>query len=103
MIPELQIKNIEDPYVREAFVRITTWMKQQNALKPDWNFYEIDLPAGNSTFPHRLNYRPTDYFITSVSNQESVIINYEDCTTTHFDFTASGECTVRLFAGRYHE
>lgn len=103
MIVELLLKEIKDDWVRETFRKLSETINGLNILKPKWKFYEITLPIGATVYPHRLGFRPKDIIVTSISNSESVIFDYDSFTSENLYLTASGACTVRFFAGSYTE
>ena len=102
---ELILKDIEDEYVRENFFRLSEYVKRDSIRKPLWKFFEITFEAGGTDieYPHNLGYIPKDVLVTSCSNNENVVFNYDEFTRTHLVMSPSGACTVRFFAGRYEE
>lgn len=98
---DLILKDIKDDYSRENFFRIKKFFDRQPILKGEWVFFEIEMTqaADDFDFPHNLPFRPKDVLLTAITSGASVIFNYEAFTNTNLNFTVSGACTIRFFAG----
>lgn len=102
---ELILKDITDQLVRENFSRLIAYFKGDNLRKADFKFFEITFQVGGTgvKYAHRLGYIPKDIIVTSVSDSEAVVFNYESFDRTNFDMDITAACTVRFFAGTYRE
>lgn len=105
MTLELLLKEIGDNYTRENFYRILKYLRSDTLAKAQFKFFEITFSSTATNFRHRhaLGFVPKDVIVTNVSDQESVIFNYDLFTNQYLDITTSGPCTVRFFAGTYRE
>ncbi len=102
---DLILKDIDDKYVRENFFRIKKSIDKQSILRGEWVFFEIefDQAVDDFDFPHNLSFLPKDILLTSITNQASVIFNYDAFTKTNLNLTVNDPCVIRFFAGSYME
>lgn len=102
---DLILKDIEDPYTRENFFRLSNYIGSQTILDGQWKFYQIDLPSAvvEYKFKHNLSFTPKDVIILSASGNKRVDFRYDLFTRDHIVLTAEGAVTVRFLAGAYNE
>jgi hypothetical protein len=101
----LLLQGINDKILRENFKIIESAFNNDAILKGQWKHFVITVEdqVTNLRLSHTLGFKPMDFLTTYVSDQESVIWNYAECTDEFLDITTSGACTVRAFIGRYGE
>ena len=105
MLLSLSIEQIENPIVRENFLRISEFVKAEGLLLAQFKHYEIIFTQAevNKKIPHRLGFTPKDVIQTYVTSNGDVVWNYEQFDSTYLDVSVSDSCTVRAFIGRYSE
>ncbi len=102
---KLFLNNIEDTTVRDNFQSIEKAINDEPILRMKGKFFEITVESAvtNLRYTHRLGFQPKDVITTQVSDNESVIWNFDLFTKDFLDLTTSGACTIRAFIGRYEE
>lgn len=105
VLPELILKDIQDPWVRENFFRLQKFLKKFPLFRGEFEFREFTFTqAGtNLKVPHALGFAPTDILQTSLVGAGTLTWNYASFDNKNLDVTVTGPCTVRAFVGAYRE
>jgi len=104
-IPELIVKNIEDQFIRENFVRIQRFYTEFPLFRGNWKFFDLTFPAAvtNKEISHGLDFVPTDILQTRLLGPGSLTWDYDRFSRTKLVVTTTGACSVRAFVGAYRE
>jgi hypothetical protein len=102
---DLLNKEINDPYVRENFVRLKRELEAQQILGGYFIFFEKDLTSVGVKVPikHNLSFVPQDIIVLSVEGSRSIYFNYEDFDSTNLYVTLTKPCRIRFLAGNYKD
>jgi hypothetical protein len=102
---ELILKDIDDPYVRENFKRISNIFNTDNLLKGEFKFFEKEIIAANTTIlvSHGLNFVPQDIIILSIDGDFNFYFKYQEFDRTNISIYVSGPVKLRFFAGVYKD
>lgn len=100
---DLITKEIQDPWVREDFVRIAKYIKAQALLISEFEFFEIEIKSAvtNYKYKHNLNYKPLDVMVTSLIGPGVPQFNFTQFDTDFLDITTTDAVTIRAFIGAY--
>lgn len=103
--PEFITKDIEDPYIRENFKRLSNFLQSFPLFRGEWAFFELtfDSAKTNALIGHGLGFRPTDIIQTSKTGAGDITFNYDLFTSENLNITTTGACVVRCFVGAYKE
>lgn len=101
MALNLLIKNIDDQYIVENFVRIKSFTDGEVFLSGNFKFFTVTLTSAvtNFRFKHNLEYIPKDIILTSKTGAGTVTFNYDLFSATYIDITTSAATTLRFIAG----
>lgn len=104
-VPELIVKNVEDRWIRENFVRIQAFYSSFPLFRGDWKFFDLSFPAAVSQkeIQHGLDFVPTDILQTRLIGPGVLTWEYELFDRTKLVVTTTGACSVRAFIGAYRE
>jgi hypothetical protein len=102
---DIILKDIQDVYIRENFLRLRKYLIDKVLLRGDWQFFEITVSSGVTgfKFKHNLGFQPYDIIQTAVSNSATVTWNYDNFDSEFVDLDTSGACTIRCYIGSYRE
>lgn len=112
---KLQLDTFEtDSPIRKNFKAIEDDRREMVIPKANFKFIEFDIDqaytggdpiTSDNTFylKHNLSFIPKDFIITSVSNEATVTILYDETDEDFVYIEADGDCTVRMFMGSYTE
>lgn len=102
---DLILKDIQDPYVRENFFRLSNFVNQSIFFDGDFKFFEVDIKAADINFKikHALTFVPTDIFFLAVTGDHNFYFKYQDFDRNFIYVSASGPCRIRFLAGRLSE
>lgn len=102
---ELNLELIEDPIVRENFLKVQQFIKEWPFTKGSWRFVDVTFIGAvtNFKYPHALGFKPLDVVQTFKSGAGAVTYNYDSFDSTNLDITTTGAVQVRFFVGRYAE
>ncbi len=106
----LLLREIEDPYVQENFIRLKEAFVENPLLRGQWRFMELTF-KGNLTaeaIPHRLGFIPTDVLQTALKGTGTLTWLYatfdeENVYVTTSGTSATDPLIVRAFIGRFME
>jgi hypothetical protein len=100
---DLILKDINDPYVRENFARLSRYLNDQTILAGNWAFYRIEVPSAtqNFEFRHSLTFTPKDIIVLSIDGNKNVDFRFDLFTTEFIVFSTEGACSFRILAGSY--
>lgn len=101
----LFVNEIEDPYVKENFERLTRFVNDQSFLRGEWQFFEITFTGAVTNYKHKhnLGFVPKDILQTSKTGAGAITFNYTSFDSTNIDITTTGACVVRFFVGSYRD
>jgi hypothetical protein len=99
--PDLLIKETEDQFVQENFKRIREYFRGSATDRAGFEFLELTVPSGASSYPHKLGYVPKDIIVMHNSANVSVVFNYHLFTSTDIYLATGGATTLRILIGRY--
>lgn len=105
LIPELIVKNIEDRWIRENFVRIQRFFSDFPLFRSDWKFFSLEFTSAvtQKEVPHGLDFTPTDIIQTRLLGPGVLTWEYDLFDRTKLVVTTTGACSVRAFIGAYRE
>lgn len=105
ILPDIILKDLSDPWVRENFWRLDKFFKAQPLFKGVFKFFELTFPAAvvAQRIPHGLGLKPLDVIQTSSIGTGVITWLYPDFTTTDLFVTTTGPVVVRAFVGSYKE
>lgn len=103
MIGKLILKDIQDPYVQENFLRLQQFLNNDIFLNSELKFFEVTFTAAvtNFRFKHNLGYLPKDAWLTGQSGTATVTFNHSLFSKDFLDITTSAATTIRFLAGRF--
>lgn len=103
--PEFILKDIEDPYLRENFKRLTVFLQEFPFFRGEWEFFTIDISATvtNLRLAHGLGFKPLDVIQTAKTGAGAITFNFDNFSESELDITTTGACSVRCFIGAYKE
>jgi hypothetical protein len=99
----LLVKEMQDAYVRENFLRIQEFIR--NLPLEGFKHFEITFTEkqANKKVAHGLSFKPKDVIQTSITGSGSVTWNYATFTDKYIDVSSTGPCVVRAFIGSHEE
>lgn len=102
---DLNLDLIDDPVVRENFLKVQQFIKEWPFTKGTWRFYDVSFVGAvtNFKYPHNLGFIPKDVVQTFKSGAGTVTYNYDSFDATNIDITTTGAAQIRFFLGRYAE
>lgn len=100
---DLILKDIQDPYVRENFARISRYLESQTILEGNWRFYLIEVKSSfnNFEFKHNLTFVPKDIIVLSIDGNKNVDFRFDLFTKTSIILSTQGPAVIRILAGSY--
>lgn len=101
----LLIKEIEDTFAQENFVRIQEEIRKQPFLKGQWNFVELPFAAAttNFRFKHNMTFTPKDIVLTSSRGAGVATFNFDLFNDEFLDISVTAAVVLRFFMGSYNE
>lgn len=104
-LPTFIMKDIEDPYIRDNFKRLTLFLQDFPFFRGEWIFKELEFTSAvtNLDVAHGLSFTPTDVIQTSKTGAGSITFNFSSFDETSLNVTTTGACVVRFFVGAYKE
>jgi hypothetical protein len=104
-LPDIILKDLTDPYVKENFFRIDKFFKKTPFFRTEMKFFEITFAKAytNTTLAHGLGFKPTDLIQTFLTGPGSLTWNYDLFDSTNLVVSTTGACKVRAFIGAYRE
>jgi hypothetical protein len=101
--PKFLLKEIEDEYTQENFLRIADYFADDPLTRSGFEFLEITLSTAVTDFqhPHRLGYVPKDIILMHNLTNTVTTFNYSKFTETMIFITTAAATTLRLLVGRY--
>lgn len=105
ILPEFIFKDIDDPFIRENFKRLTLFIKAFPLFRGNWAFQEKTFTGAvtNLNIVHGLGFKPTDVIQTSKTGAGAITFNYSSFDSININVTTTGACVVRFFIGAYRE
>jgi hypothetical protein len=99
---DLILKDIEDPYIRENFFRLTQFINRQVWFEGDFQLYDVTIPAHTKFFKvrHGLTFIPTDIIPLAVEGDYNFFFRYKDFDAENMYIFATGPVHVRFLAGK---
>jgi hypothetical protein len=97
----LLVKDVEDEYAKENFVRISDYVRTTVNLE---GFQLVEVTAngaGQFTVTHTLGYAPKDVIHLSTLGAGTITWLYNQFTDNTLRFSATDACTGRAFVGTY--
>jgi hypothetical protein len=103
--PDLILKDIEDEYIRQNFVRINDFFKAFPFFRGQFKFFDFsfDRAISNQKVSHALGFKPTDVIQTSVIGPGAITWDFENFDDKSLVLSTTGACKVRAFIGAYRE
>lgn len=104
---ELNLTNIQDSAVRQAFESIVEQLNSVEILRGQWDYLEYTFNFSTATqvrLNHRLKFRPTDIIELHVdSGITALTFDKQYFTPTTVYFTANGAGTFRVLVGKHNK
>jgi len=99
---DLILKDIEDPYVRENFFRLSQFINRQIWFEGDFQLYDVTIPKEADSFKvrHGLTFIPADIIPLAVTGDYNFYFKYKDFDTENMYINASGPVRIRFLAGK---
>lgn len=99
---ELILKDIEDPYVRENFFRLSNFLNQQVWFEGDFQLFDIVIPGAFENFKikHGLTFIPADIITLAVEGNYNFFFKYTSFDTEYMYVQAEGATRIRFLAGK---
>ncbi len=104
---------IIDPYIRDNFLRIADYLRDDAMRKGQFKFFERYLDAPDPAtaiypytlvFSHNLNFQPKDVISLSIIPEAATLSwKYSKFTRSTVTVVLSAACTFRGYIGRYEE
>lgn len=100
---DLILKELQDPWIRENFVRIQKFLSLQQLLLSDFLLFNIPINAAvmNYKYKHNLGFKPLDVIVTSSIGPGVATFNFDKFDSDFVDITATDTVTIRAFIGAY--
>jgi hypothetical protein len=95
---DLNLKDIEDPIVRENFFRLKRFIEEQTILDGFFTAAVTSKPV-----KHNLSFIPKDIVLLSITGDYNAYFNYNDFTSSHIYITAAGPCVIRFLVGTFNK
>jgi hypothetical protein len=104
-LPEIILKDIDDPYVLENFKRLKFFLQDFPLFRGEWHFLQVTLTSAvtNKKIAHGLGFKPLDIIQTSKIGAGDITFNFSSFDAVNIDVTTTGACVVRCFIGAYKE
>jgi len=101
---ELILKDIQDPHVRENFLRIFRYLESQTVLNGNFKFFYLEIPNAetNYKFYHGLGFRPKDVILLNAEGDRGPEFRYDLFTKDTMDISVTGPTKLRFLAGSYN-
>lgn len=100
-------KEIKDTFVRENFIVLDQYVREDLFRKGNFRFMELSFPSAVSqqSIPHSLNFQPFDviHLSTRKSDTATVTFHYDSFSRSSISVSVSAACTIRFYVGRYGE
>lgn len=103
---DLYRSEIEDPYIRENFIRTQNFLRDQPLLKGHFTFKQYAIQAATNNFRvlHKLSFTPLDAIVSYQSDPTvTVTLNQNLWDAQFIDITTTGPVTIRMFLGRFED
>lgn len=102
MLRDLLTDSIKDPMVKQALKWVQDYLNQNNFLKADMTFFELEFSQAETALkiPHGLAFTPIDVIQTYVAGAGAVTYLYNQFDGTNLVITTTGACKVRFLAGK---
>lgn len=99
---DLILKDIEDPYVRENFFRLSQFINRQVWFEGDFQLYDVTIPREYNDFKvrHGLTFIPADIIPLAVEGNYNFYFKYKDFDTENMYIHAEGPVRIRFLAGK---
>lgn len=103
--PNFILKDMQDPYARENFKRLSSFLAEFPLFRGEWEFFTINIGTAvtDLNLAHGLGFRPLDVIQTSSIGAGTLTFNYSSFTDETISITTTDACTVRCFIGAYKE
>lgn len=100
---DLILKDIQDPYIRENFFRLSRFLNEQIWFDGDFKFFDITLKSGVQKFKikHGLTFIPADIVMLAMEGDYNCYFNYNDFDSEYIYVTVEGPVRLRFLAGRF--
>jgi len=99
---DLILKDIEDPYIRENFFRLTEFINRQVFFDGDFKLYDVTIPGEFNSFKirHGLTFIPVDIIMLSVEGNYNLYFRYKDFDKDNMYLNTEGPVRLRFLAGK---
>jgi len=102
---ELILKDIEDPYVRENFFRLSRFINAQPIFDGEFKLFDVSVSPGqrNSPIQHGLTFIPYDIILLSIEGDANFSFRYQNFDKTNIYITNEDQVRIRFLAGRFKD
>lgn len=102
---DLILKDINDVYIRENFLRLSKFINSQIFFEGDFKLYDISINSAKDKFEilHGLNFIPVDVIPLYVEGDFNFYFRYQEFTRTSIFVTTAGPVRLKFLAGRLNE
>lgn len=99
---DLILKDIDDPYVRENFFRLTNFLNNQVIFDGDFKIFDVTIPAQSEKYKikHGLSFIPLDIISLSSSGDLNYFFRYQEFDRDNIYVSAHGPVRIRFLAGK---
>lgn len=100
--PSLDVKNIQDIYVRSNFKNLQDHFGENNQLL-DFKFFELAFagPVENFKLRHGLSITPKDVVVSYVTGEGFISFNSGLFDAQDLDISVTAACRIRFYVGTY--
>jgi hypothetical protein len=104
-IPDIILKDITDPYIRENFFRIQKFFMKFPFFKAEMKHFELIFTKAltSQNVLHGLGFKPTDIIQTFYTGPGVLTWEYDSFDEKNLVVTTTGACKIRAFIGAYRE
>jgi hypothetical protein len=99
---DLILKDIQDPYVRENFFRLSKFLNSQVWFEGDFKFFDVTIPSKDESFAirHGLTFTPADIIPLAVTGDFNFYFEYSKFNDTYIYIKTNGAVRLRFLAGK---
>lgn len=99
---ELILKDIEDPFVRENFFRLSNFLNRQVWFDGDFQLFDVTIPEQTDSYKirHGLSFIPADIIPLAAEGNYNFFFRYNDFDRENIYIRAEGPVRIRFLAGK---
>jgi hypothetical protein len=100
---DLNLERIEDPIIRENFMRIQESLRNTIFDSGEWKFFQISAQGAltHHKFKHYMGFQPKDVLLTYSVGPGLATFHHELFDKEFLDISTTGPVNLRFFVGTY--